>query len=157
MEEVELLATISQIHYLYDRILTGLLASHQRPRINAAQARLLMNLWEQDGINIQELAERTCLKKTTLSTMLPRLVAEGMITVSHDSADQRARVIRLTKEARDLKTSHQKLFEVLDEITFSGIEDKDKQTLVRALLKVRENLVEREQEKRGSKLDGRTP
>lgn len=154
MKKAQLLSTISQIHYLYDRILTDLMRQHQRPRVNAAQARLLISLWEKDGINMQELAERTCLKKTTLSTMLPRLIADGLITVSADSTDHRAKIVHLTDEARVLKDSHQQLYDLLDEVVFSGMDDEDKKVFIRVLIKARENLVKRENEKRGTELYG---
>jgi DNA-binding MarR family transcriptional regulator len=147
LEQEQTLTTISQIHYLQDRILTELLAKHQRPHVNAGQARLLMSLWEKDGINVQELADRTCLKKTTLSTMLPRLIEDGLITMTTDASDHRARLIHLTESARSLRREHQNLYSFLDEVFFSAVDPSDKEIFLKVLEQAKLNLLRRENQK----------
>src|SRR4030042_153969 len=45
--------------------------------INPAQGRIMFALWQNDGISIQELAKKTQLGKSTLTSMLDRLEAMG--------------------------------------------------------------------------------
>ena len=45
--------------------------------INPAQGRIMFALWRDDGVSIQELARKTQLGKSTLTSMLDRLEAMG--------------------------------------------------------------------------------
>ena len=47
--------------------------------INPAQGRIMFVLWRNDGISIQELAVKTQLGKSTLTSMLDRLEAMGYV------------------------------------------------------------------------------
>ncbi len=137
---------VSQIHYSHDRILSLLLKKHPQIPVNAAQMRLLMSLWEKDEINMQEMAERNCLKKTTLSTMLPRMIESGLIHLNTASNDHRSRIISLTDEARSLKSVHEELNEALEKELCAGITEEEKQIFFKVLLRLRENLQKKEKE-----------
>ena len=47
--------------------------------INPAQGRIMFALWQKDGVSIQELAKKTQLGKSTLTSMLDRLEAMGYV------------------------------------------------------------------------------
>lgn len=59
-------------------------------------------LWEigPDGIDVRTIRSRLDLDSGYLSRLLRNLEAEGLITVSPDTVDQRVRVVRLTKAGR---------------------------------------------------------
>jgi DNA-binding MarR family transcriptional regulator len=142
------LSAIDQIHYLHDRIFTEMLRGQDHPQINAAQARLLTTLlWQHDGINIQELADATCLKKTTVSTMLPRLIELELVTVSPDIKDQRARIVRLTPKAQSLKDIHQDICRKLESVLLQDIGEHDLEIFLSVLSKIKERLLEHEPHK----------
>ena len=63
---------ITRIKQLQGRIFEKLLAAHGISEFNGAQGRILFVLWEKDGIPISELAKKTGLAKTTLTSMLDR-------------------------------------------------------------------------------------
>ena len=69
---------IAKIHQLSGRIFSKLLKKHQI-EINPAQGRIMFVLWRNDNIPIQELAKKTSLSKTTLTSMLDRLEIMGYI------------------------------------------------------------------------------
>lgn len=59
-------------------------------------------LWEigPDGIDVRTIRARLGLDSGYLSRLLRNLEAEGLVTVKPDAADQRVRVVRLTKAGR---------------------------------------------------------
>lgn len=63
----------------------------------------LLALWEQDGLSVSELGERLFLDSGTLTPLLKRLEAAGLISRLRDAADERRVLIRLTADGRHLK------------------------------------------------------
>jgi DNA-binding MarR family transcriptional regulator len=65
---------------------------------------VLLVLWERDGLTVSEIGERLFLDSGTLTPLLKRLEAQGLVDRSRDPQDERRVVIRLTGRARALKT-----------------------------------------------------
>ena len=63
----------------------------------------LLVLWEQDGVAVSELGERLSLDSGTLTPLLKRLEAAGLVSRLRDAADERRVLIRLTADGRRLK------------------------------------------------------
>ncbi len=63
----------------------------------------MLVLWERDGITVSEVGERLYLDSATLTPLLKRLEAQGLITRTRASHDERQVVIELTSEGRELK------------------------------------------------------
>jgi DNA-binding MarR family transcriptional regulator len=71
--------------------------------INSAQGRIMFVLWQEDGISINELAKKTQLKKSTLTSMLDRLERMGYVRRQRSENDLENEYVRLSQE-------HTKLF-----------------------------------------------
>ncbi|MBN2182081.1 MAG: MarR family transcriptional regulator [Sedimentisphaerales bacterium] len=67
--------------------------------INSAQGRIMFALWQQDNISINELAKKTQLKKSTLTSMLDRL--EGMEYVKRERSKKDRRIILIKRTSKD--------------------------------------------------------
>ncbi|WP_428423884.1 MarR family winged helix-turn-helix transcriptional regulator [Methylibium sp.] len=63
---------------------------------------VLLALWECDGLNIGELGERVSLDSGTLTPLLKRMQALGLIERTRSAADERQVLITLTRSGRDL-------------------------------------------------------
>lgn len=61
-------------------------------------------LWSEDGQTVGELGEKLILQSNTLTPMLKRLEALGLIKRSRDSADERQVRINLTESGRKLSS-----------------------------------------------------
>ena len=109
----------AKIHQLSGRLLSRLLRDH-RLDINPAQGRILFVLWQNDGIPIHELAERTRLSKSTLSLMLDRLEAAGHVTRVRPEENRRTVLIKLTGEDRGLRRKYLEISEEMNEIYYDG-------------------------------------
>ena len=64
---------------------------------------VLLVLWERDGLTVSDIGERLYLDSGTLTPLLKRLEAQGLVDRSRDPQDERRVVIRLTAAARALK------------------------------------------------------
>jgi DNA-binding MarR family transcriptional regulator len=79
-----------------------------RPRLDALgvtypQYLVLLVLWEGDGLPVRVLGERLGLDSATLTPLLKRLEAQGIVTRRRDMMDERVVRIDLTGEGRALR------------------------------------------------------
>lgn len=64
---------------------------------------VMLVLWERDGLMVSELGQRLSLDSGTLTPLLKRLEAAGLISRMRDVQDERRVHIRLTQAGRRLK------------------------------------------------------
>jgi DNA-binding MarR family transcriptional regulator len=75
---------------------------------------VMLILWEQDNVLVKEIGERLFLDSGTLTPLLKRLEAAGLIERTRDPEDERQVRITLTKAGRALKRkAHGVPFQVL--------------------------------------------
>jgi DNA-binding MarR family transcriptional regulator len=63
----------------------------------------MLVLWENDGLTVSEIGQRLFLDSATLTPLLKRLEASGLLTRTRASQDERQVVVALTAEGRSLK------------------------------------------------------
>ena len=69
----------------------------------------MLVLWENDGLMVSELGERLYLDSGTLTPLLKRLEASGLVARLRDVADERRVHITLTPAGRKLKAQAAKI------------------------------------------------
>jgi len=65
---------------------------------------VLMVLWEEGSLNVKEIGNRLFLNSGTLTPLLKRLDAKGLVKRSRSGKDERARIISLTEEGKELRS-----------------------------------------------------
>ncbi|MBU1315783.1 MAG: MarR family transcriptional regulator [Alphaproteobacteria bacterium] len=66
---------------------------------------VMMTLWHRDGQTVKELGKTLYLDSSTLTPLLKRLDAAGLITRTRNPRDEREVLIHLTQKAIDLRTN----------------------------------------------------
>jgi DNA-binding MarR family transcriptional regulator len=74
---------------------------------------VMLVLWEGDGVTVSQLGERLALDSGTLTPLLKRLEAAGLVQRLRDSADERRVLLQLTPAGRALKARALKLPETV--------------------------------------------
>lgn len=87
---------LAKVHQLSGRRFAEKLRHYGLDQINPAQGRILFVLWQEDGISITELARRTSLGKSTLTSMLDRLESAGYLRRVASKDDRRVITIHRT-------------------------------------------------------------
>jgi DNA-binding MarR family transcriptional regulator len=100
---------IAKIHQVSGRIFAKILKEYGIDKINPAQGRILFALWKKDQVPISDLAEKTQLSKSTLTSMLDRLEKAGHITRVRPKKDRRTILIKLTEKNRSLQETYNKV------------------------------------------------
>lgn len=111
---------IAKIHHLAGRVFAKKLKEHHLGEINPAQGRILFALWQKDGISIQELANKTSLGKSTLTSMLDRLEKSGYLTRILSKEDRRETLIKLNEKAEALRDVYVRVSDEMNELFYSG-------------------------------------
>lgn len=103
---------------------------------------VMMALWEQDNIEINQLLKKTLIDAGAMSLMLKKLQTKSLLSVSASEADKRIKVVALTDKGRSLRYLAQEIPSkikccapslTLAEInTFKTIADKLNSDLLRA-------------------------
>jgi MarR family transcriptional regulator, organic hydroperoxide resistance regulator len=70
---------------------------------------VMLALWEEEPLRVSELARRISLEPATLSPLLKRLEASGMVTRTRDPLDERALAIALTTKGRRARSRAEKI------------------------------------------------
>lgn len=131
---------IAKIHHLGGRILARRLKEYKLDEINPGQGRILFALWQGDGISIQELAKKTSLGKSTLTSMLDRLEASGYIARVPSAEDRRKIIIKLTEKDRKLQNIYIQISKEMTELFYRGFKAKEMDEFEAYLKRILDNL-----------------
>ena len=63
----------------------------------------LLCLWEKDNVPVKELGARLFLDSGTLTPLLKKMEAQGLVTRTRGGKDERTVYIELTKEGREMR------------------------------------------------------
>lgn len=131
---------ISQIKQIQGRIFSRLLVEAKIEEFNGAQGRILYVLWQEDNLPIVELAKRTGLAKTTLTSMLDRMESQGHVVRCCDTKDRRQIRIRLTEQAQKLEEKYGQVSDEMSRLFYRGFADEEIKALENGLGKILRNL-----------------
>jgi DNA-binding MarR family transcriptional regulator len=135
---------MAKIHQLGGRIFARLLKEHGVDQINPAQGRIMFVLWQEDNIPINDLAQRTKLGKSTLTSMLDRLEAIGLVMRVPSKKDRRKILIQRTPKDKDLEDLYVQVSQEMTRIWYKGFSDTRIKRFEADLQKILDNLTEAE-------------
>ncbi len=116
---------ITQIKQIGGRVFDKILQKENIWEFNGAQGKILYVLWQHDHISIIELSNLTGLANTTLTSMLDRMEAAGLLRRLSDPKDRRKNLIALTEKARQLKESYDKVSLEMHRIYFKNFTSEE--------------------------------
>jgi DNA-binding MarR family transcriptional regulator len=84
---------------------------------------VLIPLFEEDGLRMGELAERSNLSKQTMTELVRRLERDGLVERRADPGDARASLIFLTGRSRDFQPAAEAVLADLDRLSRRQLAD----------------------------------
>ena len=131
-----LMAKIRQVSgRVFERIL-----KEYNIEINSAQGRIMFALWQADGISINELAKKTQLKKSTLTSMLDRLENMGYVKRQRSKKDRRKILIKRTNKDKTLESKYVELSGEITKLFYKGFSKRQIDHFEDNLAKILDNL-----------------
>ena len=131
---------LAKVHQLSGRIFTRLLKQHGLHEVNPAQGRILFVLWQIDQIPMHELAKRTSLGKSTLTTMLDRLERDGFVQRLADPRNRRTVLVRRTMKDEAFRQGFVSVSEEMIELWYRRFSDAERDQFEIFLGRILDNL-----------------
>ena len=116
---------VTKVKQLGDRVFQKILSEKDVDAFNGPQGRILYVLWQEDGVPIKTISEKSGLAITSLTTMLERMEKSELISRRQDEADRRKTLLFLTQKARNLKQDYDSVSEQMGEIYYDGFTKKE--------------------------------
>ncbi|MBN1805347.1 MAG: MarR family transcriptional regulator [Sedimentisphaerales bacterium] len=110
--------------------------------INNAQGRIMFSLWKKDSIPINELAKKTQLKKSTLTSMLDRLENMGYVKRVRSKKDRRKILIKRTKKDKTMEKKYVEVSEEMTRLFYKGFSENQINRFEKDLEQILNNLTE---------------
>ena len=82
---------------------------------------ILTCLWEQEGVNVKDLAQQLCLDSSSLTGHLDRMERTALVVRQDDPDDRRAVRVFLTEKGRHFKTQLEPIGQELKETLQRGV------------------------------------
>ncbi|AVJ15753.1 MarR family winged helix-turn-helix transcriptional regulator [Serratia rhizosphaerae] len=120
------------LHKVYRKLLSQL-------ELTYPQYLVMLVLWERDEITVSDIGERLFLDSATLTPLLKRLEAAGLLVRYRAAADERQVIIALTDAGRALRAKAQSVPEAV--MCASACSLEDVQSLKQQLETLRGNLL----------------
>lgn len=131
---------ISRIKRIGNRRFEKMLANSGIDAFNGAQGRILFVLWQEDHVPITRISELTGLAKTTLTSMLDRMEAAGLVRRVPSPKDRRQIHIVLTDHAKSLEADYTRLSQQMTGLYFQDFTDEEIHQFESYLLRILHNL-----------------
>jgi len=116
---------VSRIRHLSGRVFEKLLKESGVDIFNSAQGRILYVLWEHGQLTITEIGRLTSLAKTTLTSMLDRMEAAGLIERIPDKRNRRQIFISVTEKAKGYREKYDLISDKMSEIFYEGFTEDE--------------------------------
>ena len=133
---------MSQVRHLSGRVGETLLKECGVDVFNGAQGRILYVLWEHGTMTITRLGQLTSLAKTTLTSMLDRMEAGGLVRRIPDRENRRQIFIGATEKAKEYREKYDWISDRMSEIFYRGFTDEEITAFEDQLRKIIQNLEE---------------
>lgn len=132
---------MAKIRQVGGRISERILKKHD-VELNSAQGRIMFALWQKDSVSINELAKKTQLKKSTLTSMLDRLERMGYIRRQRSKKDRRKILIKRTEKDRTMEKKYVEVSEEMTRLFYKGFSKSEIDRFEKDLERILNNLTE---------------
>ncbi len=103
--------------------------------------RVLFRLLAKDHLTVNELARLTGIETSTLSRLLDRMSAKGLLKRTRDAVDKRSVLVSLTVKGRKLARQHRPVYyKDYERILLDGFGDERAATFRKELVRMVQNL-----------------
>lgn len=102
--------------------------------ITYPQYLVLLVLWEQDSLTVNEISQKLILNTNTVTPLLKRMESQGIISRNREGSDERKVIVRLTEKGRQMQAEAAKIPEQL------GAEIASEAMSINELLDLKEKL-----------------
>ncbi len=131
---------VSQVRQLQGRAFEKMLKDSGIEAFNGAQGRILYVLWEHEQLSITEIGRLTSLAKTTLTSMLDRMEAGGLVERIPDKKNRRQIFVQITEKAKGYKQMYDQVSNEMNTLFYQDFTRKEITEFENMLRRIIKNL-----------------
>jgi DNA-binding MarR family transcriptional regulator len=135
---------VAKAHQIGGRVFARVLKEEALGSINPAQGRILFALWKRGSMTASELARETALDASTMTSMLDRLEAAGLVRRSASIEDRRVVLVERGEADQGLETAYAAASARMTGLFYKGMDAREVKAFEAALRRVVSNLEEAE-------------
>ena len=109
-------------------------------KIHPGQCGMLWGLSQNDGLSQKELAKKMKITPPSITVMIRKMEAEGLIKKQQDEKDQRITRIYITDKGRKIAEQMDSVLCQLEKEVFANMSEQEIMLLHRLLLQMKDNL-----------------
>lgn len=121
---------------IHKKLLSGL----KDTDLSLGQPKILEYLKTHNGSNQKDIARGCHIEAGSLTSVLGRMEDKGMIERKTLNGNRRSLYVFLTEKGEQLQKTVAKEFDLLEEMAFDGISEKDREAFMNVFLKIYDNL-----------------
>jgi len=110
--------------------------------ITSAQYYILNMLWQKDGIQLNELANSCCCRRSTITGVVDTMEKKGLVFRNHGSTDRRVILLRLTEKGKALKSKISGMRKLFNRCCSQEIKTEELKELYKLLDKLNKAILE---------------
>ena len=108
--------------------------------MHRAQAILLCQLYDRDGLSQSEIGEQLSVQGATVTNIVQRMEETGLVTRTRDLDDNRLVRVYLTEVGKKQERAIFEQFVKIEETVFAGFDETDRALLRRYLKQLNQNM-----------------
>lgn len=132
----EISKTLGKLFFAFKKLFTHLWAKYG---ITAEQASILDILFDEDDLNINEIAKRSIKDAPSTTRLIKRLKEKQLVVCKEDKTDKRVTKVSLTPKGKALRSVAKDILEYNKKI-YEGISNDEKCNFYKILIKMTENI-----------------
>lgn len=140
MKNNHILFTIGRINYKVNRFLVQELKKNNLREISPSHGEIIGSLLLSGSLKMKEIAEIIDKDKSTITSLINKLITLGYVEKKKDMADNRISIISLTVKGKALKQLFMEISKKLAIKAFRGISEQEKEILNILLVKLNKNM-----------------
>lgn len=137
---------VSRLKAMQARVFERMLLEEGLDAFSGAQGRILFVLWDTPPQPISALRRDTSLAKPTLTGLLDRMEAHGLVIRTRDGKNRRQVLVSLTEAAHAHRAAYERVSARMNDLFYEGFTDREAETLQSLLARAIENVSRYEEE-----------
>jgi len=137
----QIIATISKIHHSANRLIINELKKYNLEGLAPSHGDILIMLYQNEqGVPMNKISQSIHKDKSTITALVNKLEKMQLIEKFKNETDSRSTLIRLTQKGLEIKPIiMENISTKLIDTTYAGFSQKEKQTLIDLLSRVKDN------------------
>ncbi len=130
---------LSRATWAMNNAVNRLVRENGQTDVSVAYFAVLQALWESDRMSITDLGEKAQLEKSTMTSLIDRMEAAGLVRREDHPTDRRAYQICLTPRGKELEEKLDEVVARADRHLTRGIAEEDLQKAIRICKRLIQN------------------